>query len=119
MYRLPVPGLFQEGTARRKRRNSLGSMSLSRATCAPLFAMTHSLGYEGCGRVTSHTPLIGAQCVAFQAATTLRTSSWVKTYAPPGPVWYAPARAHFLRSEERRVGKECVSTCRSRWSPYH
>src|SRR3546814_12468281 len=28
----------------------------------------------------------------------------------------APA---FGRSEERRVGKECVSTCRSRWSPYH
>src|SRR3546814_12364790 len=28
----------------------------------------------------------------------------------PGPV---------QRSEERRVGKECVSTCRSRWSPYH
>src|SRR3546814_18290574 len=27
----------------------------------------------------------------------------------------APAR----RSEERRVGKECVSTCRSRWSPLH
>src|SRR3546814_2626749 len=25
----------------------------------------------------------------------------------------------FSRSEERRVGKECVSTCRSRWSPYH
>src|SRR3546814_12686572 len=28
--------------------------------------------------------------------------------------WLAPSR-----SEERRVGKECVSTCRSRWSPYH
>src|SRR3546814_8035750 len=26
---------------------------------------------------------------------------------------------HDPRSEERRVGKECVSTCRSRWSPYH
>src|SRR3546814_12619401 len=26
---------------------------------------------------------------------------------------------HTRRSEERRVGKECVSTCRSRWSPYH
>src|SRR3546814_11035411 len=26
---------------------------------------------------------------------------------------------NLLRSEERRVGKECVSTCRSRWSPYH
>src|SRR3546814_1208031 len=28
-------------------------------------------------------------------------------------------RAAIDRSEERRVGKECVSTCRSRWSPYH
>src|SRR3546814_11755233 len=28
-------------------------------------------------------------------------------------------RAVAGRSEERRVGKECVSTCRSRWSPYH
>src|SRR3546814_3053701 len=26
---------------------------------------------------------------------------------------------YVARSEERRVGKECVSTCRSRWSPYH
>src|SRR3546814_12057215 len=25
----------------------------------------------------------------------------------------------YPRSEERRVGNECVSTCRSRWSPYH
>src|SRR3546814_14574866 len=29
------------------------------------------------------------------------------------------ARCRVTRSEERRVGKECVSTCRSRWSPYH
>src|SRR3546814_11011064 len=28
-------------------------------------------------------------------------------------------RRLLVRSEERRVGKECVSTCRSRWSPYH
>src|SRR3546814_13521897 len=27
--------------------------------------------------------------------------------------------AEAVRSEERRVGKECVSKCRSRWSPYH
>src|SRR3546814_16276546 len=33
---------------------------------------------------------------------------------PPFHAWDA-----FVRSEERRVGKECVSTCRSRWSPYH
>src|SRR3546814_8332533 len=28
-------------------------------------------------------------------------------------------RRALVRSEERRVGKECVSTCRSRWSPSH
>src|SRR3546814_13747949 len=31
----------------------------------------------------------------------------------------APRPRGLQRSEERRVGKECVSTCRSRWSPYH
>src|SRR3546814_15753324 len=31
----------------------------------------------------------------------------------------SPGKALYSRSEERRVGKECVSTCRSRWSPYH
>src|SRR3546814_3488250 len=30
-----------------------------------------------------------------------------------------PYLSETTRSEERRVGKECVSTCRSRWSPYH
>ena len=30
-----------------------------------------------------------------------------------------PAVVLHERSEERRVGKECVSECRSRWSPYH
>src|SRR3546814_12272459 len=29
------------------------------------------------------------------------------------------ARYEDMRSDERRVGKECVSTCRSRWWPYH
>src|SRR3546814_11932467 len=28
-------------------------------------------------------------------------------------------KLQYSRSEERRVGKECVSTCRSRWQPYH
>src|SRR3546814_18965675 len=35
--------------------------------------------------------------------------------APPTP----PPPVFTPRSEERRVGKECVSTCRSRWSPLH
>ena len=33
--------------------------------------------------------------------------------------WPTEPAANSVRSEERRVGKECVSTCRSRWSPYH
>src|SRR3546814_17428865 len=39
----------------------------------------------------------------------------VDFYLPPEGCSYRLA----VRSEERRVGKECVSTCRSRWSPYH
>src|SRR3546814_15259883 len=45
--------------------------------------------------------------------------------APVDLVWfggigtYVKAASQNNRSEERRVGKECVSTCRSRWSPYH
>src|SRR3546814_8262522 len=39
------------------------------------------------------------------------TGIWRKRLPPPA--WLTG------RSEERRVGKECVSTCRSRWSPYH
>src|SRR3546814_6868703 len=33
--------------------------------------------------------------------------------------WHGATLFNLRRSEERRVGKECVSTCRSRWSPYH
>src|SRR3546814_15032714 len=35
------------------------------------------------------------------------------------PAPYQLDRGLVGRSEERRVGKECVRTCRSRWSPYH
>src|SRR3546814_3712124 len=42
-----------------------------------------------------------------------RSSKASRYSAPRRKSWTAK------RSEERRVGKECVSTCRSRWSPYH
>src|SRR3546814_9321054 len=44
---------------------------------------------------------------------------------PPCPICISPSPSSrkssppACRSEERGVGKECVSTCRSRWSPYH
>ena len=34
-------------------------------------------------------------------------------------IWRTYTWGDVFRSEERRVGKECVSLCRSRWSPYH
>src|SRR3546814_19965845 len=53
--------------------------------------------------------LHGAACLWEEA---LRLQG-VNGTAEGGPEAYAE------RSEERRVGNECVSTCRSRWSPYH
>src|SRR3546814_11445747 len=46
----------------------------------------------------------------------------VQRFLAPLPVGRLPGVGRVMvrtRSEERRVGKECVSTCRSRWSPYH
>src|SRR3546814_15516511 len=42
---------------------------------------------------------------------------WRQHVRSVDPGWTRASCRH--RSEERRVGKECVSTCRSRWSPYH
>src|SRR3546814_15013681 len=52
-----------------------------------------------------------ARAALLKAATMLAFGLWVFGSA----VWGFIAG----RSEERRVGKECVSTCRSRWSSYH
>src|SRR3546814_12335226 len=47
----------------------------------------------------------------------------VARFARPlqAPLWWLGIALMLsgMRSEERRVGKECVSTCRSRWSPYY
>src|SRR3546814_5780281 len=48
---------------------------------------------------------------------------WLQAHAGHFFGWrlclYGATAYGWWRSEERRVGKECVSTCRSRWSPYH
>src|SRR3546814_16385672 len=41
------------------------------------------------------------------------------THMVDGVLGFYRALIEARRSEERRVGKECVRTCRSRWSPYH
>src|SRR3546814_11900570 len=55
-------------------------------------------------------------CRARQAAdSSPRVSTRPNQFALRSPI----TKSWRCRSEERRVGKECVSTCRSRWSPYH
>src|SRR3546814_18004056 len=51
-------------------------------------------------------------------------SEWIVKEVPSmrivsDELWKAARASDEDRSEERREGKECVSTCRSRWSPYH
>src|SRR3546814_19784486 len=48
-----------------------------------------------------------------------RLEAFDQVAATAQPFGAEAALATEERSEERRVGKECVSTCRSRWSPYH
>src|SRR3546814_7478630 len=47
------------------------------------------------------------------------TARFASIHLQPYPGEDVAIAAGLLRSEERRVGKECVSTCRSRWSPFH
>src|SRR3546814_1338504 len=49
----------------------------------------------------------------------LRNARIAEGVAPPMISTFYDECKKRRRSEERRVGKECVSTCRSRWSPYH
>src|SRR3546814_19941827 len=55
----------------------------------------------------------------YPCLTTLVYAPRLRSLYPFSLPFTAKVRLKFCRSEERRVGKECVSTCRSRWSPYH
>src|SRR3546814_11892139 len=59
---------------------------------------------------------IGPFAVRVELTTTL-SASWAAGRVRPDRHHAHVLRG--LRSEARRVGQECVSTCRSRWSPYH
>src|SRR3546814_16685049 len=79
----------------------------------------------GSSRFVTTTPEPGAQMAEHH-----HMSRWVQPVLMILAVWLATSPPIFgyeslaltisdLRSEERSVGKECVSTCRSRCSPYH
>ena len=68
----------------------------------------------GMGVVLSNQQLI-VLVVSFALMLALR---WLVLYTKVGKAMQAVSHNH-MRSEERRVGKECIPPCRSRWSPYH
>src|SRR3546814_14269493 len=81
----------------------------------------------------SPTPILGSLMVELDAGVFGRVKSfraWPKLSMVEGAWQHFEDRSHsesyglprpktVMRSEERRVGKGGVSTCRSRWSPYH
>ena len=58
-----------------------------------------------------------AQDTSEKIITVYADADWVTEI--PDWVTVTPTEGTGVRSEERRVGKECASKCRSRWSPYH
>src|SRR3546814_11749186 len=66
---------------------------------------------------------IGSAVLGARMAVPAILADYVRSMNGPGPAGVIgfgfSTSAELARSEERRVGKECVSTCRSRWSPYH
>src|SRR3546814_14537819 len=77
--------------------------------------------------------MLAAQSAMLLVSATLTVTTWIGAISPllllfftlavgcgtalNGPAWQASVRLQVGRSEERRVGKECVGTCRSRWGP--
>src|SRR3546814_5073314 len=87
-----------------RRRHTICALVTGVQTCAlPIFEITEVRRKH-----------IEWQQDATRQLATGRTGEAIRAYADHGMIHAAETR-----SEERRVGKECVSTCRSRWSPYH
>src|SRR3546814_16571607 len=87
--------LLESASPQVRNQATLGGNLLQRTRC-PYF---RDVGYAACNK---RQP--GSGCAALGGA-----NRWHAVLGPSEP----------CRSDERRVGKEWVSTCRSRWSPYH
>src|SRR3546814_8619488 len=72
-----------------------------------------TLSAEDCTRLARHYP---ADDVTYRPGRDVRGKAVAPADLDPGAGLILPDAV--VRSEERRVGTECVSTCRSRWSPY-
>ena len=76
----------------------------------------YSRGGDGkCGLGPALREYLLSEAMAALGVPTTRSLAVVKT----GEGVWRETPQHGARSEERRVGKECIPPCRSRWSPYH
>src|SRR3546814_15694409 len=78
-----------------------------------MLALAYVFGRHDAQRVVRSAPTGAAATTALSDADVLFLEAWQRGYALDDLI------VRRQRSEERRVGKACVSTCRSRWSPYH
>src|SRR3546814_1669351 len=99
-----------------RRRHTRCALVTGVQTCAlPIF--------DANGGLFGHGPVVSPQSAALAptsgAIDLLDIFSTPATPSTPALTPLSGVQPISPRSEERRVGKECVSTCRSRWSPYH
>src|SRR3546814_4973979 len=95
-----------------RRRHTRCALVTGVQTCAlPIFARSKPLGEEGGEAMLESAGRLRRRVLGVAAGLALLMAT--PAAAAPDLVLPWPER-----SEERRVGKECVSTCRSRWSPY-
>src|SRR3546814_2233161 len=93
-----------------RRRHTRCALVTGVQTCAlPIFALLIKLTLHEPRQLSLHPPVASSMPVAIR--TLLAKRAFVHVCLGAATV--------SMRSEERRVGKECVSTCRSRRSPYH
>src|SRR3546814_15851834 len=69
--------------------------------------------------VLAVVPVVAGAQATFEQGTAAELGRVVEEEIDIAAIRPIGVNEHLGRSEERRVGKECVSTCRSRWSPYH
>src|SRR3546814_975082 len=97
-----------------RRRHTRCALVTGVQTCALPISIAARLSSASAHTDRATTGVLPEAIVANPATTPARFAEMVaaaKDYIAAGDI--------FQRSEERRVGKECVSTCRSRWSQYH
>src|SRR3546814_11272122 len=79
--------------------------------------------FMGLLKDTTLVSIIGLYDILLMTKASGQDPKWLGMHTEPmlfaAGVFFVICFCMSKRSEERRVGKECVSTCRSRWSPYH